>query len=262
MKVLLIGQDDRAEMRPIVDWLAERVTPDDLFRCPSFTAWLEMRRPDWHPDLVVVLESHPDEFTSADVGQLFSAAPLARIVCCAGAWSESAGRTRKIWPLALRVPAVHARSRLEREWNLLSGQRSDFHLPSTGSREEWFAAHYSAPIAHHSGWELTVQIESPDAAYRQMLTDLLIRLGLRVAADKSASVHAILWDADPWSQRRAEELQRLAAIGPVIALSDWATSNLQQELLRGGAHAVVSKLGDQTQLWECLWTAAIAAAEP
>ncbi len=279
MKVWLIGDEDRAEMRPIVDWLAARTAPGDLRRSrmlaitgASFAEPQsspghprmenENTMPHWHPDLVIVLESHPDEYSVSEVMQLFAVVPVSRIVCCAGAWSESAGRTRKIWPLGVRVAAVEALPRLAREWELLTGRQTDFHLPPTAGREEWFAAQHPAMSGDKSRLELTVRIISPDPAYRQMLVDLLTQQGMTMAGQGTTSVDAILWDADPWEQHRLPELRKFTDLGPVIALSGWVTSDLQQELMQAGVQTVVPKLGDQARLLECLWSVAIAAAEP
>ncbi len=60
--------------------------------------------------------------------------PLARLVCCYGPWCASDGRTRDIWPLAVRVPVDAAAERIRRELEVLSGRRQP--LPLTASRDE------------------------------------------------------------------------------------------------------------------------------
>ena len=262
MKVWLIGQDDREEMRPIAGWLSERTPTADLRRSRTLASLGELETSGWRPDLVVVLESHPDEYSVNEVMRLFALVPVSRIVCCAGLWSESAGRTRKNWPLAVRVAAVHALPRLAREWELLSGQPTDFRLPATASREEWFAAQHPAIRDDPSNLELMVRIESPDAGYREMLGDLLTQQRIAVTASTTATVDVILWDVDPWHEHRLAELHQLAEQGPVVALAGWVTPDLQRVLLPAGVQTVVPKLGDQANLLKCLWSVAIAAAEP
>src|SRR6266478_2313160 len=78
----------------------------------------------WHPDLIVVLQSWSDQFSESDVHDLIAHCPLARIVCCFGPWCDSDGRTRSIWPLAVRVPVAAASTRLERELALLQHHQS------------------------------------------------------------------------------------------------------------------------------------------
>jgi hypothetical protein len=90
----------------------------------------------WHPDLVIVCQQWPDEYTTADVRQLLGAFPLARLICCYGAWCASDGRTRDVWPLSSRVPATFAARRIDLELEVLAGTR--WPLPLTASRDEIF----------------------------------------------------------------------------------------------------------------------------
>jgi hypothetical protein len=88
----------------------------------------------WHADLVVVCQHWPDEYTAAEVRSLLAAFPLARLVCCYGSWCSSDGRTRDVWPLAVRVPAEWAARRIDLELEVLAGTR--WPLPLTASRDE------------------------------------------------------------------------------------------------------------------------------
>jgi hypothetical protein len=88
----------------------------------------------WHADLVIVCQHWPDEYTAAEVRAVLRAFPLARLVCCYGAWCSSDGRTRDVWPLAVRVPAEWAARRIALELEVLAGDR--WPLPLTASRDE------------------------------------------------------------------------------------------------------------------------------
>jgi hypothetical protein len=90
----------------------------------------------WQPDLVIVCQQWPDEYTAAEVRQVLAAFPLARLVCCYGPWCTSDGRTRDVWPLSIRVPATVAARRVDLEIEVLSGAR--WPLPLTASRDELF----------------------------------------------------------------------------------------------------------------------------
>jgi hypothetical protein len=90
----------------------------------------------WFPELVLVCQHGSDEFTTQDVHGLIGRFPLARLVCCYGPWCASDGRTRDIWPLAVRVPVELAAERIRRELEVLSGRRPP--LPLTASRDEIF----------------------------------------------------------------------------------------------------------------------------
>jgi len=90
----------------------------------------------WQPELVIVCQHWPNEYTSADVRKLLTAFPLARLVCCYGPWCASDGRTRDIWPLSVRVPAEFAVRRIDIELEVMAGTRPP--LPLTASRDEIF----------------------------------------------------------------------------------------------------------------------------
>jgi hypothetical protein len=93
---------------------------------------------DLTADLIVVAQSWSDQYTPADVAALLSAAPLARVLCVYGRWCDSDGRTRDVWPLAVRVPVAEFETRLRRELEVL--ERTLPPLPLTASRTEIFAA--------------------------------------------------------------------------------------------------------------------------
>lgn len=240
MQVLLLGDADRWEMQPVVAWLTARTA--SLHRASSIADVSDNRQ----FDLIVVLESHPDEFTAVNIDWLVAASPLARIVCCAGGWSESAGRTRKIWPLALRVPVTAAIARLEQEWNLLTHANLSLPLLATGSREEWFATHHRE-LERESRHALRVRVISADPHYRQMLLINLISDHLN---DEEADV--ILWDVDPWSDAMRDAIHHAAQTTSIVALANWITPDREDEMLSCGVRAVVSKLGNLQQVREAI----------
>jgi hypothetical protein len=98
----------------------------------------------WFPDLVIVCQHWPDEFTERDVLSILRTSPLARLTCCYGPWCESDGRTRDIWPLAVRVPVRSAADRIHRELDVIAGFSRP--LPLTASRDEIFLFDSAGPI--------------------------------------------------------------------------------------------------------------------
>ncbi len=131
--ILLVGDWQRTEMLPIRDWvdsLGSRGIVEQFNHLPT-----EMIDP---PDLVIVCQSWPDELTAEAVSAALGRWPLALWVCCYGAWCESDGRTRTIWPISVRVPVREAVPRLDHVWQILSEQRGE-PLPLTASRDEAFA---------------------------------------------------------------------------------------------------------------------------
>jgi hypothetical protein len=103
----------------------------------------------WHPDLVIVCQHWPDQYTAAEVRQLLGAFPLARLICCYGVWCASDGRTRDVWPLSTRIPAELAPRRIDLELEVLAGTR--WALPLTASRDEIFLFDPEIGIAAPAG---------------------------------------------------------------------------------------------------------------
>ena len=188
LQLLITGDVDHGEAEPLRGWITQSRRSADVKQFRSLVdalPWLESST--WIPDLVVIVQSWPDEYTRDDVERLGRAAPLARWLVSYGAWCESDGRTRDLWPLAVRVPVCSAAARLDAEWRLLCDQGGPA-LPMSASREESFAVDHP-PLAR-SVSPGSVAVSSPDPAYRRYLLELLTAAGHRVEPDVAPSVHA------------------------------------------------------------------------
>ena len=128
-QILVVGDTERAEFAPIRDWL-QLVESDS-----RTTRRARLVADALEPDLVIVCQSWPDEFSATEVTSALGRWPLSLWVVCYGAWCASDGRTRTIWPLSVRVPADESRSRLDHLWRILREQRES-PLPLTASRDE------------------------------------------------------------------------------------------------------------------------------
>lgn len=131
--ILLVGDWQRSEMSPIRDWIDSVGSRATAQRADGLS---EAKIAP--PDLVIVCQSWPDEFSADEVSAALGRWPLALWICCYGAWCESDGRTRTIWPISVRVPVREAASRLNHVWKILTEQRGE-PLPLTASRDEAFA---------------------------------------------------------------------------------------------------------------------------
>ncbi len=247
ISVLFLGDTRDLEMAPIVDCVIALVdetrVADDIERgCER------IRTDNWHPDLIVVLQTWSDQFSTGDVLKLLSLAPLARMVCAAGSWCDSDGRTRTSWPLAVRIRAVDAPGRIDREIGLLrsaakgSGAADSVRrsaLPLTASRAEVFAADLAEdPMIAPGIAEVLVQ--SPDRAWKEMIEramGILPSLGAEVGPPA-----VVVFDVDPWSDARRKALEALWPGTHVIACSGIAAVDLSEELKNAGADAVWFKL--------------------
>ena len=203
--ILVVGDSDRAEMRPLVAWFRGSIGPRSHWIVRRHL--LDFTQPfaaNEFPDLIIVLQSGPYEYSASEVNQLLASAPLARVVVCYGAWCESDGRNHSIWPLSVRVPVWAAQARIEQEWNLIQAPRDLPPLPWSASREEVFAADHPAPT--RALLPQRILIDSPDIAFQQGLVEQLFESGHQVVADDPS---VLLFDADPWGPTRKADLRAL-----------------------------------------------------
>lgn len=240
-RVLLLGRDESGEMRDVVAFVRERFgggvrhvadVAEMLHAIPATG--------EWHPDLVVVLQGWPDEYSACDVQELLTRFPLARIVCCFGAWCETDGRTRNLWPLAARVPVTEALPRIEQEIAVIQGVASP--LPLTASRGEMFEWGYGGADPSVKQ-RLRVCVVSPDRRWQSMLTQALERSGFACCVELH-DVDCVLWDGDPWDDARKAQLLRRTegATVPVVACFGYLRDSLIDEARQHGARGVLWKL--------------------
>ncbi len=224
--IACLGLVERAEYQPLIAWLAALCQPGvaELLKHPQPAQWETAT-------LIAVFESHPDEWSAESVRDLIAAAPLARIVCITGPWSEAVGRTRTHWPAALRVPWWSARRRLTGELSLIGVcpvDQSPSALPVTASRDETWRWEVEAAVATPvSSADCSVD-ELDDPAFRDMLSAWLTAQGHTLTSSETANVVCLL-DLDPWSDDLLKSLQTRRSTAPtarLIGLSAWSTPDL------------------------------------
>ncbi|WP_437203783.1 hypothetical protein [Planctomicrobium sp. SH664] len=88
-------------------------------------------------DVLLVCQHSPDEYSPADILDVLEMYPLARIIVVQGIWCQSYGRTRQGWPAAVCVRGEEAIGRIEKELQVLKGDREP--LPWTAALDEIFA---------------------------------------------------------------------------------------------------------------------------
>jgi hypothetical protein len=145
--LLVIGDFLSATMEPVRICVEALIDGGNDARFAASVPGISERPEDsgWFPDLVVVCQHWPEEFTEQDVRRLLRMYPLARVTCCYGLWCESDGRNRDIWPLSVRVPVRSAADRIGRELEVIAGFRRP--LPLTASRDEVFLFEADGPVA-------------------------------------------------------------------------------------------------------------------
>ncbi len=254
--VLLLGDPALDEFRPAVETIRQQV-PGERVREASgvFDLTALVGAGGWHPDLIVVLQSWSDQFSENDFHKVLALCPLARIVCCFGAWCDSDGRTRSIWPLAVRIPIVAARRRLINELALLENHHSPVApLPLTASRAEIFESDYSAPAdkSPANGRATAATVISPDRPFRQMLEAAAQDWGYRFHEwSRGGAPEVILFDADPWDARQMITLRSIREACPqarIVACVGFPRHDLDAALRETGADDVWFKLAPLADL--------------
>lgn len=247
VNLLLLGESDLDDFRPAVEFLRCHEAIGSVRVAADVSGLRQLlSEGNWNPDLIVACEAWPDQFSESDVIAVLGLCPLARIVCCYGPWCESAGRTRSIWPLAVRTPVAAARLRLDRELTLLEDRQSASSvLPLTASRGEIFEHDFgSSPIPVPS--KTTACVISPDRRWREMLQAALARQGCRVVnADGPSAVDTVFYDADPWDAGRETGFRSIRESHPrarLIACVGFPRSDLDVRLRQAGADGTWFKL--------------------
>jgi len=250
LRILVLGNSCAPEMQGVMHAVRTKAAKADLKLLPAVRGTIDLvNGRNWHPDFVVVLQTWPVEFTANEVHQLYQLCPLARVICCFGAWCESDGRNRSIWPLAVRVAARAAAPRICRELDVLT--RTARLLPPTATRDEVFAFDCPGTLSSALTQE-TVLVRSPDVALKRWLEQLLSTSGYGIVReDDFGKSAAIVWDVDPWNAVTAAALResslRIPAI-PIIALISLAHPEDVDAIKARGASAVVAKLAPHSEL--------------
>jgi hypothetical protein len=255
LNVLILGDSRPDEFQPALELVRRHVEALSLRTAADLPAFRQITD-GWFPDFVVVLQAWPDQYSADEVYSLFSCFPLARCVCCFGPWCDSDGRTRSIWPLAVRVPAAAFASRFQKELRLMAnGRDARPPLPWTASRTESFEFDFDLPPAHDPSAR-GVSLISPDRRFCNMLAAAVEAAGFHVLeshiTDQPA---AIVFDADPWDSDRATALAIVRSAhrrSQLVACVGFQRPHVDAELRRGGVDGVWFKLAPLSELVEYL----------
>lgn len=253
MYVLILAGIDSPELGSITADLADLLPESPVVQVSDVrTASERITHRNLHPELLIVAQSAPDEFTRQDVVELFRLAPLARWICCYSSWCESDGRNRDIWPPGSRVPFHGFRARLMREIQVLNGMRPP--LPLTASRDEVFE--FDAVGIPKSGTRRRVEVDSPDPELKTWLFDLIKSAGhlpvQGTAATLAGIPDVVFRDLDPCSGQVSSEPRRVVhADGPrpvVIGLMGLPHPEDAKCATSAGCDKLLSKLAPLEEL--------------
>lgn len=217
------------------------------------------------PDLVVLYQSIPDEYSTSDVDRLIGMLPLSRFVIAFSPWCESIGRTEQRWPSAWSVPLVHASARIRFELRQLMADNPP--LPATTSRDEAFSTLATGCLQETAsvGHGLSARVISSDVPLKECYEQILENFGFGLDNDKlpdlyivaaafidESQIHLVkkLHDDEVCSQG----LPTKGSTDEILVASDMATPGDRTRLLEAGATAVISQLRFAEELIDHLST--------
>ncbi len=194
--VLIIGNSQTREMSPVLGAVSEICEETSVFHAPSPGM---ISTEVVFPELIIVCQNWPDEFSASDLNGLVSRFPVSRFVCCYGAWCEADGRTRTVWPLSIRVPARSVRVRIQQEWDIIQGIMKAF--PLTAGRDEIFQFEASdKPLKlSFEGAAPLIGVRSGDRDYQAMLNEMMVSWGGQTTHEsQQQEADLLILDLDPW----------------------------------------------------------------
>ncbi len=208
----VIGRPRGIEFHRFLRQLEEFVPRTALTRYPNAAAWqtapeTDRRRP------TLVLQSWSDEYSPDEVSLLISTTQSFGLLCCCGQWCAGDGRTRSVWPPALRVSLPWATEAVRQ---LLQDRQAGCGLlPATAARDEVFLYRSSESLPSsvpRKSASVSVRILSPDRVYRRTLCDVLKHFGCRTSEavlseaslNEIADVTHVLLHLVPWTAGAAD----------------------------------------------------------
>jgi CheY-like chemotaxis protein len=244
--ILVLGNTDRSEFRDPVSELRSlgRVTiAKDVSSAVDLISGGEVV-----PDVVVVAQAFPGQFSADAIDRLRRAAPLARVVGLLGTWCEGETRTGWPWPAAIRVYWHQWQPQCEQELGrIAAGKASTWALPITAGDEERLLAASHQRLLTKNGH---IAISTPLFDMQDWLQRICRSRGYSTSwirphqSVERGQVTAAIFDADECSGKELDALKRLVdAIdpAPVVALMDFPRVESRDRALAAGARAVLSK---------------------
>jgi len=246
ISVLLVGNTDRPEFRQA------RASLDASGRVLS-TAGAEsaagvLAGGQFVPDVIVIAQAYPGQFSAAQIDRLRRLAPLARLLALLGSWCEGEMRTGQPWPAVIRVYWHEWPPRWHRELERLrQGLCPAWGLPVTATEEERLLASADDPLPQRQG---RIAIRSPWFEMEDWLSAACRSRGYSTVwlqARRAVQVEdatAAIFDGTDGRGPELEQLGRLAAAlprVPILTLLDFPRIEDHDRALAAGAAAVLAK---------------------
>ena len=255
--VLFVGDAERSEFREACSALD---ASGCVVRVGDAASAEELLRDDRiAPEVIVLAQAYPSQFSHDAVDRLRRLAPLARIVGLLGSWCEGEMRTGKPWPATLRMYWHQWPAGCDQQFaRMRQGACSTWALPITATDEErlLLAAEQPTTTEPRATGQGLIAIFTPRFEMQDWLSSACRERGYstvwlrppRPARVEGAA--AVLFDATDCRGEELVALQNLAtsvnptgdAPGvPIIALLDFPRIEDARRALSAGAAAVLSK---------------------
>lgn len=200
------------------------------------------------PDVIVIAQAYPGQFTQSAIEQLRNLAPLARVVALLGSWCEGETRSGKPAPAVVRLYWHQGPARCQQQLRrMVEGDASMWGLPVTATEEERLLTAVETPLPKREGLVAIHarlgEMESWLAAFCQRCGYSTVWLRPPGCARLHGAVAAI-YDGSDCCDQELDELRSLAAAlapAPIVALFDFPRIGDHQRALAAGAAAVMAK---------------------
>ena len=246
ISILVVGPTQRDEFREaaaMLRGLGRVVEAGDVA-----TAAVAITDEQIAPDIIVVAQSYPGQFSPEAIDGLRRLAPVARLLGLLGSWCEGEMRTGDPWPAAIRVYWHQWLPRVDHELRTLrSGDCPGWGLPLTAGEDERLLAVDHPPPSGHRGpvaictWRYEMHDWLAEACRRAGHSTLWLRPGEPIHVDGAA---AAIFDAGECEPPEVWQLQHLVtglANVPVLVLLDFPRIEDLRRARAAGAAAVLSK---------------------
>lgn len=251
---LFIGDRNRPEFRDARKSL-EAIGPVTNHADPAMAA-TALANGASQPDVIVIAQSYPGQYSIQAIDRLRSVAPLARVIALLGSLCEGEMRSGCPWPGVIRVYWHQWPGRGERELRkLVEGRGSAWTLPVTATEEERLLATADEPLPKRQG---LLVIYTPRAAAEDWLSAACRACGYSTvwlrppSPPRIQGTVAAIFDGTDFGDEELACLRRLClalASTPVIALADFPRIEDRVRILSAGAAAMLSKPVMLDDLW-------------
>jgi len=266
LTILLLGKTDRTEFRDARQCMDRWATVHEAADVDAAADMLT--KGQISPDVFVIAQAFPGQFSHQAVDRLRRLAPVARWVGLMGTWCEGEMRTGSPWPGVVRTYWHQWAARCDWEFRRMTDARlCSWALPPTASEEERLLAATDSPS---SPSDASMQkksphglllIRTPSNETAHWLAAACRSRGFSTVWQREAAsarvegATAVLFDACEMGERECEELQRLANSvqpTPVVALLGFPRVEDRRRALASGAKQVLSKPLLLNDLWETI----------